>query len=139
MKYLNAGNALPFYSDLKWQRHRQVGQDALPYGLPAPRSRLIPFQVFLSDTLAASAITWKLVNVVTGDEVAQSANLLEKVCFDASTPVGIWVTFKGDWLTTVPDCGFWYIEITAGESGEITVYSDVLALKSWANFEHAAL
>ncbi len=134
----NAGNLIPFYDTVNWQRHRQVGQDALPYGLPVSRLRLAPFQVYIATELIPVTITFKLVNIVTAETLTLDSALIEM----SRHADGFWLTFYGSDLDQTPDCGFWYVWLYAAPEDESEVfnrYSEVLRLANWGNFERARL
>ena len=138
---VNPGNLLPFYTtgysaeDRRYQRHRLPGQDSVPFGLRAPRTRLLPFQVYFSG--AAGDITiWQLINVDDSTFITLDSSLLEvDVLSDES---GFWVTWKAaENLDTIPDCGFWYFALTV--DGQDTVYSEVMHAVSMCGLEVAGL
>lgn len=120
----NPGNLLKFhnFNARTYQRHRQAGQNRTPFGLKAPNLRLMPFQIFRS--VGAGDVTWRLVNPVNDSTfLAMSAGDLTVTQKDGG---GFWVTWDAAAnLTTVPDCGFWYIELTIDEQ---LFYSEVLHL-----------
>jgi len=119
---VNPGNLLKFNQFQSFQRHNQSGQNRVPFGLRAPQTRLIPFQLFIS--AGASTVTWKLVNPLDptgGIDLAMTAGDLSLVDKDGG---GTWITWDGlSDLTTVPDCGFWEIWLTADGT---VYYSEVL-------------
>lgn len=125
---MNPGNLLPFYEKRRYQRHRLAGQDRVPFGLVAPRTKLIPFQVYVdggdADTDTIVLEMFSPVNdatVVTVDET-----LLTREALDDGS--GYWVTWYGDQtLDQVPDCGFWYVRLTIEG---VEYYSEVLELKN---------
>lgn len=121
---INPGNLLKFNDSQYWQRHNQDGQNRVPFGLRAPNTRLIPFQVFIA--IGASVVTWKLVNPVdpTGaTDLAMTAGDLDLVDKDGG---GTWITWgPGSNLSVIPDCGFW--EVWLDVDG-IVYYSEVLHL-----------
>ena len=123
MKVTNPGNFLPFYTRTDWQRHRQTGQDVLPFGLIAPNTRLMPFQLY-GETGTAGTVTFTLVNAaVEGDTRTISAALLD---VDNRTGGGWWVTWKaGENLDVIPPCGFWYVVVGVGSDEYV---SEVLQL-----------
>jgi len=138
MKYLNAGNLIPFYDTLDWQRHRQPGQDALPYGLPVSRLRLAPFQVYFDTAVVPETVVFRLVNVVTNETLTLDDAL---IAVDRHAD-GFWLTFEGSDLDQTPDCGYWYAWLyVADTDAENTFnrYSEVLRLVNWANYERARL
>lgn len=134
MKIVNPGNILPFYASKRWQRHRQIGQNVLPFGLIAPNVRLIPFQLFV-ETGSPGDITFVLVNAADESEtITQSPALLE---VREKSDTGFWVTWKADAnLTEIPACGFWYVKISSGED---EYFSEVLHLKPDATFDTVGL
>jgi hypothetical protein len=82
----------------------------------------MPFQLFRS--IGATTVTWRLVNPIDptgGVDLAMTAGdltLTDKV------GGGTWITWKGQAdLTTVPDCGFWYVELDVDGT---KFYSEVL-------------
>jgi len=133
----NPGNILPFYSigysgnDLRWQRHRQFGTDLVPYGLPCPRSRLLPFQLSGLGS-APTPETFALFNPYDDSEtVVLDPNLLQ-INNDGTR---WWVTwFADDNLDVIPDCGFWYVYLNLGEAGG-QFYSEVLECRDFCGFE----
>lgn len=137
MNYTNAGNLLPFFDSLDWQRHRQPGQDALPYGLPASRVRLIPFQAFFDIDFDPDTVTFRLVNIATAETLTLDSALIEV----GQTADGkVWLTYQAADLDTVPDCGYWYVWLTVTDGTDTANrYSEVLRLANWANFERARL
>lgn len=119
---VNPGNILKFNQHQSFQRHNQEGQNRVAFGLKAPNTRLIPFQLFIAT--GATTVTWKLVNPIdpTGStSVAMTAGDLDIV--DKSGG-GSWVTWGGlSNLTTIPDCGFWEVWVTVDGT---VYYSEVL-------------
>lgn len=134
---INPGNVLPFHNRKRWQRNRQTGQDRLPFGLTAPRSRLLPFQFFVPDgNPATDNIDFFLispVNDVTNVIMDETTlTLTEKA--DNS---GYWVTWPGTaMLDTIPDCGFWYVYIVIEG---IDYVSEVMYLTDICGVDDAAL
>jgi hypothetical protein len=120
---LNPGNILKFSDSREMLRHYQEGQNRVPFGLRAPNTRLIPFQVFFPVTVTSA--TWKLVEPTDtiGIGLAMTAGDLDIVHKDGG---GSWVTwYPGSNLTTIPDCGYREIWLTVNS---ITYYSEVLHL-----------
>lgn len=111
---VNPGNVLPAYRTTaptgkqRWQRHRLTGQDTIPFGLTAPRTRLLPMQIFIDDgNSSTDAIVWELrdpANDMTNFTLDDTQ--LERT---ALADGRYYITWKADErLTAVPDCGFWY-------------------------------
>ena len=141
----NPGNLLPFYTKRRWQRHRQIGQDRIPFGLTATRHYLLPFQVYVSGAAPVS-VAWVMRSAVDDltYHVLDSDLLTITEMDDAS---GYWVTWDGGQTIygadedvvphqDVPDCGFWYIELTLDGT---TYYSEVLYLSDICGEDAAAL
>ena len=128
MTPINPGNILCFFeegyssNDLRWQRHRNIGTDVVPYGLPCPRTRLVPFQLYFTGSFPGF-VAFALINPADDTEtVLLDTDLLE---IDTSAD-GYWITWKADAaLDVVPDCGYWYILISFIGLGK-SVYSEVL-------------
>jgi hypothetical protein len=109
----NPGNVLSFRTNKRFQRHRLLGQDYLPFGLTCPQSRLLPFQLFLP-VEETPEINFTLVNAADESEtIMQDVALLEvKEKSGGGGDYGFWVTWKAAVnLTTIPACGFWYVKI----------------------------
>lgn len=123
MNAYNPGNVLPFYANKAWQRHRQPGQDIIPFGLLAPRSRLLPFQIFVTGDAGTDTLVFQLIsptNDITWTDL--NAAILTKTENAAET--GYWITwFADEPLDVVPDCGFWYVRLTVEG---VEYYSDVM-------------
>lgn len=124
MEVKNPGLTLPFYSRKEWQISRQIGQNRIPYGLPAPNTRLVPLQVF-SPTGSATSATWTLV------DASNEANTLtmDSAQLQIKNRVGggwwvIW--YSNENLSAVPPCGFWYPII---EVNGVEYVGEVLHLK----------
>lgn len=137
---VNPGNLLPFYTegynsnDRRWQRHRQFGTDIVPFGLPCPRTRLLPFQLRI-ETGGLSVTTWALVNPEDDSETVVLDETLLEIENDGTY---YWVTWKADVdLDVVPDCGYWYIFLNLGENGQFV--SEVLDCRDMCGFEIAGL
>jgi hypothetical protein len=137
---VNPGNLLPFYTegynsnDRRWQRHRQIGTDVFPYGLPCPRTRLLPFQLRV-ETGGLSVSAWALVNPEDDSETVVLDETLLEVDNDGTY---YWVTWRaGADLDVIPDCGYWYIFLNLGENG--TFVSEVLDCRDMCGFETVAL
>lgn len=139
---VNPGNLLPFYSegygstDRRWQRHRQHGTDVVPYGLPCPKQRLVPFQVPFTGT-AGGVLTFALVNPEDDTETVVLDTALLEVSIKADLS-GFWVTWKADEnLDVVPDCGFWYIVLEV--DGYPQICSEVLDCRDMCGFDTVRL
>lgn len=115
----NPGCLLKFSSFSDFQRHRQAGQDRIPFGVLATTDRLIPFQVFID--AGVSAATWRLVSPADDTtEIAMDAGDLTI----ENSPDGAWVTwYANSNLTEAATCGFWYVELDI--DGDL-YYSEVL-------------
>lgn len=125
----NPGNLLPFYPDKRWQRHRQRGQDWLPFALIAPRERLLPFQVFTS-VASIGTLTFKLVSAAD-DTTEITLTVFDLEGAPLADMSGTFITWKAaDDVSTIPDCGYWYIKI---DVDDLTYYSEVLHLKDLAD------
>lgn len=119
MKAANPGCLLKFSLFSDFQRHRQAGQDRVPFGALATTRRLVPFQIFVD--FGVSAATWRLVNpLVEETDLAMDAGDLEI----ENAAEGAWVTwYAGNDLTVEATCGFWYIEV---DIDGVLYYSEVL-------------
>lgn len=134
----NPGNILPFYAigysanDLRFQRHRQFGTDLVPYGLPCPRTRLLPFQ--LSGT--GTAPTPSAFVLFNPEDDTDAVILDHTTLLDVQTDLTRWwVTWKADTdLDVIPDCGYWYVYINLGDEGG-QFYSEVLDCRDFCGFE----
>lgn len=128
----NPGNILPFYTNRRWQRHRQIGQDSIPFGLTAPRNKLLPFQVYA--TGAPGTVVWQ----VTSPTDDLTYHILDPDLLEVNEMAdgsGYWVTWKAEqsisgsteapFYQDVPACGFWYIMLTLDG---VPYYSEVLYL-----------
>lgn len=140
MIQVNPGNLLPFYTegynsnDRRWQRHRQFGTDIVPFGLPCPRTRLMPFQLRI-ETNGLSVTTWALVNPEDDSETVVLDKTLLEIENDGTY---YWLTWKADVdLDVIPDCGYWYIFLNLGENG--TFVSEVLDCRDMCGFEIVGL
>jgi hypothetical protein len=141
---VNPGNLLPFYNegynsnDRRWQRHRQIGTDVFPYGLPCPRTRLLPFQVSQPGG-APVVFSFALFNPEDDTDVILLDTALLDVQVDlTSGSERWWVTWKADAdLDVIPDCGYWYIFLNLGDEGQY--YSEVLDCRDMCGFETVAL
>jgi hypothetical protein len=131
----NPGNVLPAYNNTRWQRHRQIGQDILPFGLPAPNMRGIPFQFYVSAGTPPEGITWHLVNAADESETyTQNPDLLT---ITEAAAGGYWITWHGNEnFTNVPPCGFYYYVLGIGEA---EYYFEVMNLKPNGGFEETAV
>lgn len=139
---VNPGNLLPFYTegynsnDRRWQRHRQIGTDVVPYGLPCPLTRLLPFQVYFTGTFSGVTL-FALVNPEDDTEtiIQGTDTLYVDVKADLS---GFWITWKGDYdLDFIPDCGYWYILLNV--DGQANLFSEVLDCRDMCGFEAVGL
>lgn len=141
----NPGNILPFYTKRRWQRHRQIGQDRIPFGLTATRHYLLPFQVYVSGA-APSSVAWVMKSAVDDltFHILDADLLIISEMDDAS---GYWVTWNGATPiygtdselapgADVPDCGYWYIELTLDGTA---YYSEVLYLSDICGEDAARL
>ncbi len=138
---VNPGNLLPFYeigysaNDLRWQRHRLPGQDVIPYGLPCPRTRLMPFQV----TGLGAAPTPESFVLFSPEDDSEAVTLDETLLTVEADGTRWWVTWYADEdLNVVPDCGFWYVLLNLGEAGG-QYYSEVLDCRDFCGFEKIGL
>ena len=141
---VNPGNLLPFYTegynsnDRRWQRHRQIGTDVVPYGLPCPRTRLLPFQLYFDSPLDGIS-AFALVNAEDDTETIildPEGPLLEIA--ENSDQTAFWVTFKAQIdLDVIPDCGYWYIFLNLGTTGQFV--SEVLDCRDMCGFEAVGL
>ncbi len=136
----NPGNLLPFYpvgysgNDLRWQRHRLPGQDVVPYGLPCPRTRLLPFQMTL-EVASITVTAFALFNPEDDSEVVNLDTALLEVETDGARS---WVTWKADTnLDVTPDCGYWYVFLNFGANGQFV--SEVLDCRDFCGFETIGL
>lgn len=139
---INPGNLLPVflpgYNDehRPYHRHRQIGTDQVPYGIPAPRTRLLPFQFYTAGA-EVSILGWELISAVddTTTVVLDQSLLTKEVMGDNS---GFWVTwYAAAELDTVPDCGYWYSVVEIDGVGKL--YSEVMYLTDLCGLETAAL
>ena len=138
----NPGNLLPFYpigysfNDLRYQRHRLPGQDLYRYGIPAPRTRLLPFQIF-RDVAFDSVLSFVLFNA----EDDTTSVILDTALLEVSQAADLasfWVTWKADTdLDVIPDCGNWYVFLNLGDAG--VYYSEVMSLEDFCGFEKVGL
>ena len=137
---VNPGNLLPFYSigysgnDIRWQRHRQQGQDIYPFGLPCPRTRLMPFQLCVE----ATGVEVSLFSVFNPYDDSETV-IFDAGFLDVQTDgTKSWITWYADEnLDVVPDCGFWYVFLNLGDAGQY--YSEVLYLRDMCGFEKVGL
>jgi len=138
----NPGNLLPFflpgYNDehRPYHRHRQIGTDQVPYGIPAPRTRLLPFQFYTAGA-EVNILSWELVSAVddTTTVTLDETTLTKSVMGDNS---GFWVTWDASAeLDTIPDCGYWYSVVEIEGVGKL--YSEVMYLTDLCGMETATL
>lgn len=145
MIHFNPGNILPFHAKRRFQRHRQIGQDSIPFGLTATRHKLLPFQVYVPGA-APGSVPWTLRSAVDDltYHILDTSLLSIDELGDAS---GYWVTWEAadpifgtavDMSPSqdIPACGFWYIELTI--DGD-TYYSEVLYLTDICGEDDARL
>lgn len=120
----NPGNLLPFYFTKNFQRHAQDGTNRVPFGMKAPNTRLMPFQLFFE--AGAGVVSWKLADPKTPDGSVDFALDAGQLQVDMKDGGGFWVTWDGlSNLTDIPDCGFWEIWLTVDGA---LYYSEVLHL-----------
>ena len=127
----NPGNLLKFNFQSIFQRHKQPGQDRQPFGLKAPRKRLVPFQLFIES--GGSAVTWKLVD--PSDSTGATFTAMTAGDLETATKAtgGIWVTWGGlTDLTTTPACGFWEVWVNVDGTD---YYSETVHLREDAEPE----
>lgn len=133
---INPGNLLPFYTKQAHQRHRQLGQNYTPFGLVAPRTRLMPFQVYC-DFGTYESIAWGLRSSVDDSTGITLDSALLDVYIKADFS-GLWITWAADQdIDVIPDCGFWYVILLI--DGTTYYYSEVLDLRDMCGIENAAL
>jgi hypothetical protein len=123
---------LPFQSGTAMQRHRKFGQHKFPWGLKAPRTRLIPFQIgnigAITEDIQVTLISAKddstAIPFDGAIEINQSANRW-------------WITYKAneDLPEPIP-CGFWYF---ATEVNGEAYYSEVIEVVEQASLEDSFL
>lgn len=137
----NPGNILPFFpigysgNDLRFQRHRQFGTDLVPYGLPCPRTRLMPFQL----TGLGAAPTPASFVLFSPEDDSEAVTLDETLLTVEADGTRWWVTWYADVdLDVVPDCGYWYVFLNLGEAGG-QYYSEVLDCRDFCGFEVVGL
>jgi hypothetical protein len=146
----NPGNLLPAYltpsanAVQRWQRHRLTGQDRIPFGLTAPRNRLLPMQFFVLGDAEADTIVWELRSPINDATtyILDPDLLTINVKADLS---GYWITWKADqsifgdtapFYADTPPCGFWYPRFTV----EGVKYDfEVLYLKDICGLDDAQL
>lgn len=140
---VNPGNLLPFYAigysanDLRWQRHRLPGQDFYPYGIPAPRTRILPFQISVEISLL-SITSFALFNL-DGTAITLDTALLETESLSlGGGDFRHWITWKANAdLDIIPDCGFWYVFLNLAGAGQY--YSEVMHLRDMCGLESYGL
>lgn len=124
MKIENPGNVLPFYKNKRWQRHRHTGQNLTAWGLIAPNTVLIPWQLFIESGDVAE-ISLQIVNAAS--EVATNLDTASLEVKELATGPGFWVTWKAEErISPAIECGFYYLQLSAG--GEDVYYSEVMHL-----------
>ena len=131
---VNPGNLLVFYDKKRWQRHRQTGTDVLPYGMPCPNTRLMPWQIWFPDGILGT-VYWALVNASDeGDVTVLDPDLLTVTAKDGG---GDWLTWDASVdLDVYMPCGYYYIQVYIGETG---YFSEVLYLKYYGALETAKI
>jgi len=122
---VNAGNLLPFYTDKDMQRHRQEGQNALPFGLIGHKTRLIPFQLYRPTGTVSSAALFVVSAIDDTTTVEISSAILDQDNRDGG---GFWVTFQDQAISETVDCGYWYLRLVVNGT---SYYSDVLWLRNF--------
>jgi len=139
---VNPGNLVPAYlegynsNDRRWQRHRQIGTDVVPYGLPCPRTRLLPLQMYYSGTFT-SISAFALINPENDSETILLDTSLLDVDIKADLS-GFWVTWKADQdLDIIPDCGYWYPFWNV--EGQAPIVFEVLDCRDMCGFEVVGL
>lgn len=142
MKPYNPGNILPFYTegyssnDRRWHRHKQFGTDLVPYGLPCPRTRLLPFQVYY-DGAFVSIPAFGVYNPYDDTEYIDLPTTLLGV-YPKADLSGFWVVYPADTdLPTVPDCGYWYFFLNVENFP--TLVSEVMEARDMCGFEKIGL
>ena len=138
----NPGNILPFFEatystdDERWQRHRQAGTDNVPYGLPCPRTRLLPFQLYITGAAPANVTEWDLRSPVDDSSIA-NLDETQLTIEEKADSSGYWVTWYADEeLTVIPECGFCYMRL---EIDGRNFYSEVMYADSVCGLESAKL
>lgn len=114
---------LPTYTNIAEQRHRQEGQHRRPYGLIAPKSTLLPWQIFGAGNPEDEAEVL-VVSAVDDSTTIVFAGGVEY----SSTGSKYWLTYKAEGLDTesqIP-CGFWYFAITLGGATRYTEVFEVV-------------
>jgi hypothetical protein len=118
----NPGNLLKFNRQPVWQRHKQPGQNRVPFGLKCPSSRLMPFQLFFPS--GAGVATWKVVNPVDDTGATFTAMDAGDLTIETAADGSFWVTWYATAdLTNIVDCGFWEVWVTVDG---VIYYSEVL-------------
>lgn len=132
----NPGNVLPFHTKNRWQRHRQIGQNYIPFGLTATRTRLLPFQIFVTGDATTDVITFNLINAVSDSgAVTLDETLLIRSELDDNS--GYWITWDASQaVDTLPDCGYWYVQLTVEG---VYYYSEVLYLTDFCGLSEVGL
>lgn len=132
----NPGNVLPFYTKKRWQRHRLEGQNRVPFGLVCPRTKLLPFQLFVEGDAGTDVIVWELFSP-TNDLTYVVLDETFLTISEKADNSGYWITWNADdTLDTVPDCGFWYIRLTIEG---VEYYSEVLDCRDICGEDDARL
>ena len=134
MNTYNPGNVLPFYDNRAWQRHRQIGQDTIPFGITGTRARLLPFQLYVTGDATTDIITFNLINAVSDSgAVTLDETLLTRT--EKADNSGYWITWNAA-VDTVPDCGFWYVQLTVDG---MYYYSEVMYLTDFCGLNDVGL
>lgn len=134
-RQINAGNFLPFYENVQHQRHRQVGTDTVPYGMIAPRTRLLPFQIRINEAYGGGHFLY-LINAQ--DDLTQiTLDPAQVEINEAADGLSFWATFyANEEIDNIPECGYWYIKF---EHVLVGRYSEVLYLKDFCGHDAAEL
>lgn len=133
---VNPGNVLPFHANTRWQRHRQIGQEKIPFGLTGTRTRLLPFQLYVIGDATTDVITFSLINAVSdAGAITLDETLLTRS--EKADNSGYWITWDASQaVDTVPDCGFWYVQLTVEG---VYYYSEVLYLTDFCGLSEVGL
>jgi hypothetical protein len=139
---LNPGNIVVFTRNQNLQRHRLIGTDRLPYGLPVPNTRLTPFQFYVDELYADWGLTsWALIDVTDESQVYTQDNAQIEIRCKTTTVSDptprFWITFHSEQLSSIPPCGFYEIRFQFDNGATFT--SEVLHLKEYADYELAGL
>jgi hypothetical protein len=108
------------------QRHRQEGQNALPFGLIGHVTRLIPFQLYRpTGSISGSAALHVVSALDDTTTVAIASATLDQ---DNNDGGGFWVTFHDQGISETVTCGYWYLRLVVNG---VSYYSDVLWLRNF--------